>query len=257
MSTSAPELRRTVVTAQSSKPEGNDSEWSGCNHCPLRDKGFCSLLQHSFGTTPEMRPRESTVRARQHIYRARDQTQDIAIIREGMTLRYVTIADGRRQILSIGMPGEFISASCIVRDAGHFAVQALTPVRLCLFEKKALRQFVHNNANALLAFLDICVVEKERAESQIVDLGRRTSDERIARFLLHMATRSGWNGEGHFSFPFPIRQQHIADLLGLTQVHVSRVISKFRRSGLIVIGSSTLEIADPYELRLTAGGRDT
>lgn len=256
MSPSAPELRRTVPSAESAKPGGNGSGWTGCNSCPLRDKGFCSLLRHGRAAASEVEPRESSVRARQHIYRAKEQGRYIAIIREGMTLRYLTITDGRRQILSIGMPGEFISVTCVVRDTAPFSVQALTPVRLCLFEKEALQQFIRNDPDALHCFLDICVSEKEESESRIVDLGRRTSEERIARFLLQMASRSGWNGESGYSFHFPIRQQHIADLLGLTQVHVSRVISKFRRTGLITIGSGTLKIADAYALRQAAGGRD-
>lgn len=256
MSPSAPELRRTVPSAESAKPEGNGSGWTGCNSCPLRNKGFCSLLQHGRAGASGVEPRETSVRARQHIYRAKEPGRHIALIREGMTLRYVTVTDGRRQILSVGMPGEFVSATCIVRDTAPFSVQALTPVRLCLFEKEALQKFIHNNPDALLRFLDLCVSEKEDSESRLVDLGRRTSEERIARFLLQMASRSGWNGESGFSFHFPIRQQHIADLLGLTQVHVSRVISKFRRTGLITIGSSTLNISDAYALRQAAGGRD-
>lgn len=256
MSPSTPELRRTVSPAESSRHGSRDSEWSGCNSCPLRNQGFCAVLQHDHKSFPEVTPRENSVRARQHIYRAKDKARHIAIIREGMAFRYVTVTGGRRQILSIGMPGEFISASFVVRDAAYFSVQALTPVRLCLFEKKELQQFIHNDPAALRCFLDICISEKENREAQIVDLGRRSSEERIARFLLHMATRSGWKSENGFSFNFPIRQQHIADMLGLTQVHVSRVISKFRRSGLIVLGAGTLKIADAYALRQAAGGRD-
>ncbi len=256
MSPSSPESRRTVSPAESPRSRGNDSEWSGCNSCHLRDQGFCSILQQGRKSNPEVEPRETSIRARQHIYRAKDQARHLAIIREGMTFRYVTATDGRRQILSVGMPGDFVATSFVVRDTAHFSVQALTPVRLCLFDKKALQQFIRSDLAALHCFLDLIVSEKEAREAQIVDLGRRTSEERIARFLLHMATRSGWSGEGGFSFHFPIRQQHIADMLGLTQVHVSRVISKFRRSGFIQLGSGLLKITDPYALRQAAGGRN-
>ena len=80
--------------------------------------------------------------------------------------------------------------------------------------------------------------EKTRTDQLIVDLGRRTADERIARLILGLAERLSKRDMargGPTEFDFPLRQHHIADATGLTPVHVSKVLSEFRRNGLINI----------------------
>jgi CRP/FNR family transcriptional regulator len=99
------------------------------------------------------------------------------------------------------------------------------------------------------------IEEKDRSDQLIVDLGRRTADERIARLMLNLAERLGRRGmietagAPAIEMDFPLRQYHIADATGLTPVHVSKVVSKFRRSGLIRIGDRSLTTLDPAGFR--------
>lgn len=95
--------------------------------------------------------------------------------------------------------------------------------------------------------------ESERADRLIVDLGQRTADERIARQLLELAERLAKRGmieDGVMEFP--LRRRHIADLTGLTPVHVSRVMNEFQRSGLIEASGRRLKILDAEKLRRVA-----
>ncbi len=256
MSSSPPTAKRKLQPGESDGAAEDISGWSGCAACPLRERGFCAVLLQEREGVLDLQRREHMVRARQHLYRAKDKARHIAIIREGIAFRYVVVPDGRRQILSFALPGDFLSTSFLARDTANFSVQALTPVRMCVFDKADLQRFIREEPNAIGAFFEMCVLEKERYEAQIVDLGRRNSDERIARFLIQFATHFGWTGEDGFSFAFPVRQQHMADLLGLTQVHVSRVVSKFRRAGLIELSGGLLQIVDANGLRTAAGVRN-
>ncbi|MFX5332309.1 helix-turn-helix domain-containing protein [Acinetobacter baumannii] len=49
-------------------------------------------------------------------------------------------------------------------------------------------------------------------------------------------------------YPFPLRQQHVADAVGLTPVHVSRVVSAFRDRGIADMSNGLLEVVDRHEL---------
>jgi CRP-like cAMP-binding protein len=100
--------------------------------------------------------------------------------------------------------------------------------------------------------------EKSRADQLIVDLGRRTADERIARLILNLVDRLVKRNMAHgepLEVEFPLRQHHIADATGLTPVHVSKVLTEFRRSGLIKISERSLTILDPAGFRRVANKR--
>ncbi len=100
----------------------------------------------------------------------------------------------------------------------------------------------------LSVFCKAWVEEKTRADQLIVDLGRRTADERIARLILGLAERLARRDKARGApteFEFPLRQHHIADAIGLTPVHVSKVLSEFRRNGLINISERSITILDP------------
>lgn len=204
---------------------------------------------------PKLHRVEREVQPRQNLYRAREALRHVALVREGVAFRYVLVQGGQRQILSFCLPGDFLAPSAAFKDSQHFSIQALTPMRLCLFERDAFRKFVEEDRDAMRALTGIYVDEKERYEARIVDLGRRSSDERIARFMLDaMSVMQRREPVERPSFFFPMRQQHIADALGLTQVHVSRVIGRFRKKGLIGFSGGKLEIIDLPNLRNVAGG---
>ncbi len=88
------------------------------------------------------------------------------------------------------------------------------------------------------------------SDERLSDLGRRTAKERIARLalVLHdlLAVRGMVNGD---SFPFHLRQEHIADALGLTKVHVSRTLQGLRHEGLLEIDRQTATSLDFRGLR--------
>ena len=104
----------------------------------------------------------------------------------------------------------------------------------------------------------VWIEEKDRADQLIVDLGRRTADERIARLMLNLSERlsqrcmTRTTENSGLEMEFPLRQHHIADATGLTPVHVSKVLSEFRRSGLIKISDRALTILDPIGFRHVA-----
>ena len=104
----------------------------------------------------------------------------------------------------------------------------------------------------------VWIEEKDRSDQLIVDLGRRTADERIARLILNLAERlsqrrmTRTTETSAVEMEFPLRQHHIADATGLTAVHVNRVMSAVRSAGLIETNERSLTILDLPGLRRAA-----
>ncbi len=112
---------------------------------------------------------------------------------------------------------------------------------------------MRNNPELLEEIHQAWIEECKVADRLIVDMGRRTASERVARQILYLADklsrRNMMNGQ---VMEFPLRQRQIADATGLTQVHVNKMMISLQRSGVILLKDRSLVIADLEELRQLA-----
>ncbi|MGD0023976.1 MAG: Crp/Fnr family transcriptional regulator, partial [Xanthobacteraceae bacterium] len=165
----------------------------------------------------------------------------------GWAASVVLLSDSSRQILSVLLPGDMVSTALLFGPRPHCSVEAITEVRYRTFKRTELKEIVFTHPDLFDRFSKTCLEEKGRADQLIVDLGRRTAEERIARLILNLAERLGKRGTMQAEpaeMDFPLRQHHIADATGLTPVHVSKVLSEFRREGLIKISDRSLVFLD-------------
>lgn len=230
----------------------------GCAACPFRHVGFCGAVIGANSEARRRRQAEGTVRARQHIYRLGETPGRIVVLRRGWAIRSAIAADGRRQVLSILLPGDIAGGELIMRQQVRTPVQSLTPVEYCTFDVGNLRDAAKRDPDLVWAFVEICFAGREASEARLVDLGRRNAEQRLARLIidLHQRLTSKGLAQGD-TIPFPLRQQTIADALGLTQVHVSRVMRSLRQARILQTGNGLLTILDMDALMSVAECFDT
>jgi CRP/FNR family transcriptional regulator, anaerobic regulatory protein len=223
-----------------------------CVACSARHYNLCGALMASRHEAAwgEVALSFGTGRARQNLYRRGEPTEDMLVICEGWAFRFRQLADGRRQILSVLLPGDFVTASAPFQESFDFSVQALTDVRYCRIRRADVRARLAVRDDLLTDVADFLIAERREADEQLLDLGKRMADERIAGLIWRLMERFSLRGQvKEQSFPFPLRQKHIADITGLTPVHVSRVIGLFRKRGLLMISGGIITILDLPELR--------
>jgi CRP-like cAMP-binding protein len=102
------------------------SAQSSCETCYFRKSNFCGALFGGSDDRDAIKVKHRTTAARQNIYRAGEPSEGVLIICEGWAVRYVQLPNGRRQILSVVLPGELVSATSIVERQFAFSVQAVT-----------------------------------------------------------------------------------------------------------------------------------
>lgn len=229
---------------------------SNCSRCPHIKYGLCGALTDGGATIhPKVPKGEITVRARQTLSRPADEGAVVCIVREGVAQRYVVLADGRRQIVSFRIPGDLLAVSFILGQKTNTSIQAVTPMRLCVFDRAAVAQFVKTTNEGIEAIAESYASEKRLLEARVVDLGKRSAAQRIARLMLEFAARTEHLRAPADPIPFPLTQQHIADALGLTQVHVSRVMGRMRKAGLVHAANGALTLHDADALVQMAAGK--
>ncbi len=222
-----------------------------CGLCAALDINVC--LSPNLDTVALPRPtpvRQSghSVPARRIICRGQDLHDIVPVICSGWAATIVMLSDGSRQIVSFLLPGDMISTTMLFDSRLYCLVEAITDVNYRTFNRTDLKALIYKKPDLLDSFFKAWVDEKARADQLIVDLGRRTADERIARLILNLVERLAKRNmvrANNTEFEFPLRQHHIADATGLTPVHVSKVLTEFRRNGLINISERSITILDP------------
>jgi CRP-like cAMP-binding protein len=221
-----------------------------CDTCHSRGQNFCGALFGRSGHPPSVALKHRAIAARQNIYRAGEPGEGVLVICKGWAVRFIQLPNGKRQILSVLLPGDLVGPTVIVDGQFAFSVQALTDVRYCYLPFAEVRARIRENPSLFDLWLSLTAAELRDADKRLVDLGRRTAQERIAALIVHVMLRCEQRGEvvGD-EFPFPLSQQQIADFTGLTPVHTCRVLSALRRSAVCEVAQGAVTIRNRSELQ--------
>ena len=170
------------------------------------------------------------------------------LIVSGWAARVRLLADGRRQFLGFLLPGDIIGLCRHPKPLAASTVAALTDVTVCTPPGTGVSPAL-DAAYALSEALDEAYLF-----AQITRLGRLNAQERIADMLLELNERLALNGMAHNgSFDLPLTQETLSDALGLTPVHVNRMLQTARQSGDFVWKSGRVTLADPLSLARRIG----
>lgn len=197
-----------------------------------------NTLSTTFGRTIEIR-RHGT------ILREGEPPSLITAMVEGMAFRYKVLASGKRQILGIVVPGDICDLSSIFFPQLDYGIEAVTDCEIAVAKRQAVLDAVATHPDIGHALWWASLAGEAISREWIVNLGRRSAHQRIAHFLCEMflRTRSTDPGDDH-SRILPLTQEELADVAGLTVVHVNRVLQDLRAAGTISLRQRILTVHD-------------
>jgi CRP-like cAMP-binding protein len=195
-----------------------------------------------------------SIDAHRDIIREGESPDHVHLMIEGWAARYKVVPDGGRQITAFLIPGDFCDAHVtILRQMDH-GIAALTPAKVAFIPQAVFEELPLGRPELGRALWWATLVDEAVLRSWIVNLGRRDAFEGVAHLLCELEVRLRHVGlveDGHFDLP--LTQEALADALGLTPVHVNRVLQRLRKEGLIRLSAGTLTILDAAGLRRAAG----
>jgi len=167
----------------------------------------------------------------------------------GWLARSRTLDDGRRQIIVIFLPGEICGIKTIFMTHQPDAIEALT---------SASTRRIHYKEASELAARDFAVAmhlawqlaqDERHLHNWNIRLGRANAEERVAALLLELRNRLNALGinSSKLRYSLPLTQQQVADHVGLTTVHVGRILRRFRELGMVVIQGNEVIFGDNAE----------
>ena len=174
-------------------------------------------------------------------------------LRRGWVFCARTTDDGRRQIISIGMPGELVGLGSMLFTRSPDTIACLTRASVEMIDRDRLLEVALGNADVALRLLFQLGQEQRRLHSWVVSLGHCTAEERLAAMLVDTQERLRVFGVGGRAFRLPLTQKEIGDYIGLTDVHVNRVLRRLRNSGSVSLVRGVAKIGDFNALKLIGG----
>lgn len=190
------------------------------------------------------------IAARSEISRVEESFSRLQFIQQGYAYRFVMLRDGRRQITDFLLPGDICNPhGSSTLDEGH-GVCALTSMVYCGITSQALTGLVDDHPRIGEALWHSALLNEAMLYNRVISLGQRSAKERLAHFLCEVFVRSRTVGlTSGLQCSFPMNQNDLADLLGLSVVQTNRSMMALRADGMIRLQAQVFTIFDVERLQ--------
>ena len=218
-----------------------------CRACPLRPLAlFIEPTGEELDLVQSLKRRELRIGAGETLIHEGQTDAPLFTLLDGWAFRFKTLRDGRRQILTFLLPGDFIGVQQRMGDAAAHGVDTLTDAVFCVFQRDALWELHRQQPAMGFNITWLTAHEESMVDDTLLSVGRRSAEERIATLLILLFKRAAalQADGGAAGVPFPLTQQHVADGLGLSLVHTNKTLRKLERRGLHRIADGRLHMRD-------------
>jgi len=196
---------------------------------------------YDFGMTSDSNPiiclNEFTYKKGTEVYGEKEPADYVYQVKSGAVRSYKLLSDGRRQIGAFHLAGDIFG---LENGSEHrFTAEAIVATTVQLVKRQSLELVAESDAMVARNLLSMTTINLQHAEDHMLLLGRKTSLERVAAFLLEMDKRL----TASEVMALPMSRRDIADYLGLTLETVSRAISHLHDLGVLgFIGNTQRQI---------------
>jgi CRP-like cAMP-binding protein len=176
------------------------------------------------------------------------------VLQSGWACSYKDLSNGKRQIISFPIAGDCVGLRSVLLKTADHSFSAITDAVVSPVEGPHIWKCVTEFPRLGAALLWAASRDEAMVVEHLVNIGRRSAIERTAHFFMELAERLNLVGLAtEAEFECPLSQSVLADALGLTDIHVNRVLRQLREQDLLTLRKGTVRIHDLNRLRKLAG----
>jgi len=159
---------------------------------------------------------------------------DSLLLVTGFAGRFALLNNGGRQFTELGLPGDFMDLHGLIMKRLDHGVMAISDCDVAAIPHDALRNLTADDPHLGRLFWLETVVDAAIHRMRLVGLGRQDAQARMAHLFCETQVRLEAVGlADQDGFGFPLNQTELADVLGLSSVHVNRTLMALRAAGLM------------------------
>lgn len=205
-------------------------------HSPLTRKlsAFVTLSEAELAVLKRLHQRRRTFVAGRDMVHQGQSDQAAYILSSGWVCSYKIQPDGTRQIVDFQVPGDFLGLRSVLLRTSDHSFEPIVTIEAAEVVKTDLLAAFAQTPRLATAILWAASRDEAMVVEHLVGIGRRDADARMAHFLLELGSRLALVGIGSKEgYDCPLTQYHLADALGLSAIHVNRVLRQLRESGAL------------------------
>ena len=219
---------RPLITFFEARDNLNDSERQILEHLPHRRRSF---HRNEEMVETHTRPKES------------------CIVVKGLAARAVYLRNGARQLTGVHVPGDFVDLHAFLLKFMDHSVIALGECEVAFVPHEQLLRISQEHPHLTRLFWMSTVIDAAIHRAWLSCIGRRSPEQHIAHLFCEVYLRLETVGLARdLTFDFPVTQSEMADMLGLSVVHVNRTIQQLRGKGSVNWDGATVTISDFAQL---------
>jgi CRP/FNR family transcriptional regulator len=231
-----------------------------CSQCSIRKASiFKNIDADSLRRVEQYRKGQITMPAHSSIFHEGKTHQYVYTLFSGWVVIYKMVGEtGRRQIMQFLLPGDLLGYQTDANGDMPLSAKTLTETVLCVFPREKINPMLRENSDLSVRFIEMWSRDMSLCQNYLMAVGRKTARESVTFLLLELYYRVKSQEPQSYSSSvnaiyFPITQEDIGDAVGLTKVHVNRVIKSLMDGKLIYCHKKKLAILNEDKLCEIAG----
>ncbi len=190
-------------------------------------------------------------RKNQIIFGEGDPGEAIFLLKNGKIKLTKTTPDGREQILAFRSAGE-IFAEVVLFDGGAYPATAevIEDAKVGIIRNKDIERIILDNVDIAISLLKIMSKRLRQAQTSLKDIALKDVYGRLASTLLKLAAEHGIKSDGGTRISLNLTHQDLANMIGTSRESVNRVISEWRKEGVLDAQRGEITILKPQKLKI-------
>lgn len=216
-------------------------------HSPFARKlgAFVALSNAEFDVLERLHSRRRIFPANRDIMHEGQKNQSAFILASGWVCSYKILPDGSRQIVDFQIPGDFLGLRTVLLRTADHNIEPVTVIEASEVPATDLIDALSSTPRLAAAILWAASRDEAMVVEHLVGIGRRDAKQRMAHFLLELGSRLKLVGMGSKAgYACPLTQYLLADAMGLSAVHVNRVLRELREDGLVTFQQGQVTFDD-------------
>tara|TARA_R110002126_G_scaffold286859_1_gene439060 strand:+ start:18745 stop:19470 length:726 start_codon:yes stop_codon:yes gene_type:complete len=195
---------------------------------------FVALSDAELSVLQRLHKRRRNFVAGRDLFHQGQSGQAAYILASGWAFSYKILPDGQRQIVDFQIPGDFLGLRSVLLHISDHSIEPITNIEVTEVLASDLLEAFSQTPRLATAILWAASRDEAMVVEHLVNIGRRNAAERMAHFLLELGARLALVGMGsRAGYACPLTQYLLADALGLSAVHVNRVLRQLRDAGMV------------------------
>lgn len=206
-------------------------------------KRFLPLTQDELASLARFEARRRSITAQTEIVHERQEGHHAYILQEGWACAYKMLPDGGRQVINFSVPGDIMGLRSVLLRTSDHAFAAVSDIVVAEVSATQMMDSFQRLPRLGAAILWAASRDEAMVVEHLVNIGRRSAVVRTAHLLLELGMRLQLVELGSDDgFACPLNQYLLADALGLTSIHVNRVLRQLRERGLVTFREGRVTI---------------